>query len=167
MEGLGRLDLAHADHHHLRQAALDRSRKTGVQLHTIHDQYTGRLIAVAVHPDVTRRHAAHSDALHAGPNRHSHRGFGNAQRLDHLPLALGGGTVVGAHTGDNERLSSPRTQPVASGLDNLGDVRDPPAPGGDGDVALGDIERRLVELLSNGGRNITQGTRPQLLVHSK
>ena len=53
-DGENAADLAKADSHHLRQAALNRGRKRSVQLDAVHHQHAGRFIREAVHPDVIR-----------------------------------------------------------------------------------------------------------------
>ena len=99
-------------------------------------EHAVRFERMAVHPNVARRNGADFHDVHRRANRHAHRLFGDAERLDHRPLAFGRAAVVRAHRGEQKRLGPVIAQPIAGGPRDFSDVGDSAAAGRDADIAL-------------------------------
>ena len=93
--------------------------------------------------------------------------FGDAERLDHRPLALGRAAVVRAHRGKQKRPGTMLAKPIAGGPRDFRDIRDPPAAGRDADVALRHLQLQPIELLAHRGPNIGDRIRNQFLMNAK
>ena len=74
---------------------------------------------------------AHDDRFHARTDRAADRFFGNAVRLDELPLALGRRAAVTAHGGNDERFGPQAGQMPDDRPDDRRQIGDSPAADGD------------------------------------
>ena len=167
MECRGRGSFAHADDDHFREAALHGTGEARVELDAIEHEHAVGFVGMAIHPHVARRNGADLHHVHRRANRHAHRLFGDAERLDHRPLALGRAAVVGAHCGEQERPGAVIAQPVAGGSRDFGDVGDSAAAGRDADIALRHLQLQAVELCSYGGADIRDWIRDQFLMNAE
>ena len=172
VKGLGGRDLAHADDHHLGEAALDGAGEAGVELDAIEDQHAGRFEGVAVHPDGVVAKAPLETVPSFTTSIEARIGmpiacFGHAERFDHRPLAFGGAAVVAAHRGKQEGPSAVSAEPIAGGFGDRGDIGDAAAAGGDADVALRHFELEAVERSVDGGRDVGDGVGDELLMDAE
>ena len=135
MKCLSRSDLSHADHHHLGQAALHGTRKTGVELDPVENENSGGLEAVPVHPDFSGSHFPDLDHVHAGSDFHSDGFFGQTEGFDHGALTLGGGSIVRPHTRTEKGGSSMSAEPVPRCACDGCDVVDATTSRRDGDFS--------------------------------
>ena len=78
--------------------------------------------------------------------------FGDAERFDHRPLALGRAAVVRAHRGEQKRPGTVVAKPIAGRPRDCGDIRDAAAAGRDADVALRHLQLQAIELRAHGRR---------------
>ena len=124
-------------------------------------------IRVAIHPHVARRNGAELHDVHRRADRHAHRFFGEAERFDHRPLALGRAAVVRAHRGEQERPGAVIAEPIAGGPRDFGDIGDAAAAGRDADIALRHFQLQPIELLAHGRADIRDRIRDQLLMNAK
>ena len=167
MKRRGRRRFAHADDHHLREAALHRPGEAGVQLDAIEHEHAGRFVGDAVHPHVAGRNGAELHDVHRRADRHAHRLFGDAERFDHRPLAFGRAAVVRAHRGEQERPGAVVAEPVAGGAYDGRDVGDAAAAGRDADVAPRHRQAERIELRVDGGADIGDWIRDQFLMDAE
>ena len=99
---------------------------------------TGRIrsalsgVVVEVHGHAARRRGDDL-VLHRRPDLGTDRLLGDAERVEHLQLALGGGPAVAAHRRHDERLGAEVAQPVDRAARQLDALAEPAAPGADGD----------------------------------
>ncbi len=163
---LGRANLPHADDHHLRDAALHRPTKTGVQLDAVEHQHAGRLVRELVHPHIAGGHLAHLHAFHAGADWHPHCRFGNAERLHHRPLPFRGGAIVRTHRRNDERFGAMLAQPVAGRFGHQGDIINPPAAGGDRHLALRHGNGQRIKLPAHLRGHVGERLGGQFLSHT-
>ena len=105
--------------------------------------------------------------VHRRADRHAHRRFGEAERFDHRPLALGGAAVVRAHRGEQERPGPTLAEPIAGRFGDRRDVGDAAAAGRDADVALRHVEIQPIERGVHRGRNIRNRVRNQFLADAE
>ena len=146
--------LAEADHRHLGEPTLDRALEAGVRLDAVdrHDPVGAGRVQIEV-----QRHAVwgsgNLDGLHGRPDLATDRRLGHAQRLEHLPLAVGGGAAVTTHCRNDERLGAQCAQ-AGDCTAQQGDALDEPATtGADSDGhALVDRTGELLHHLLVGGR---------------
>ena len=76
---------------------------------------------------------ATSIGLHRRPDLAVDRGLGHPERLQHRPLALGGGAAVAAHRRHDERLRAELAQPADRAAQQGDPLDQPAAAGADGD----------------------------------
>ena len=114
MEGFGGADFAHPDNHHFGETTLHGTGEAGVKFDAIENKHSGGFVAVSIHPDVPRVDGTNLDALHTGADFHSRGLGGETERFDHLLLAFGRGSVVGAHGGDEKRFGPVLPKPIPS-----------------------------------------------------
>ena len=154
MECFGRFDFSHADHHHLGEAALHGPGEAGVEFDAIENEDAVRFGAVAVHPHFTGRDFANLDDIHAGSDLHPGGCFGEPEALDHGPLSLGRGPIVGTHARSEEGSGAVFSEPVAGRARDGEDVIDSSASCGDRNLTLGRFYLEGIELAVNFSLNV-------------
>ena len=165
----GAANLAHADGHHLDQAAFDVASEAGVGLDSVDQHNAVRLNGIGVGVD---RHAAvelsQNSGVHGGADGSPHTVLSQAVVFEYLPLALGVAGAVTAHGREQERFGTQRLDAVYHGLDNDLNIGDAAAAAADGDTLArldpgGDFG--LLELFGDGLWNIVHAGGPDLLPH--
>ena len=155
-------DLAHADGHHLDDAALDGRTEVGMRLDPAHEGDRVGSSRELVHVD---RHAvdlAQLHHFHLRLDRAADIALGDAVVLQHLALAFGRGAAVAAHGGEDEGLGAEGLELGHHLLHALGDVGDAAAAhternghaGLHGAAHLGPLELlhyRLADVVDPGG----------------
>ena len=120
---------------------------------------------MSIHPDVPRVNRSNFDALHAGADFHAGGLGGEAERFDHLLLAFGRGSVVGAHGGDEKRFGPVPAKPISSRFGDGQQVRDPSTPCRNGHLRLGRFFAHLIQRLVDKLGNVSRGDGDELLIH--
>ena len=142
------------------QPRLDRTLEARVRLDAVdgEDPVGAQRVVVEVHGHAARRRGDDL-VVHRGPDLGTDRLLGDAERVEHLQLALGGGPTVAPHRRHDERLGAEVAQPVDRATRQLDALAEPPAPRADGDGHAGSDRRREPFDDRRSGRGLDVGDR--------
>ena len=122
--------VSQSDQKHLHQPAFDGAGEARVWLHAVAHHHVIGLEGQAIEVDGKAfGGSAHHDRFHARSDGAADGFFGNAIRLDELPLSFGRAAAVAAHRRHDERLRAEAIQMIDRSGENDRDIGDAAASG--------------------------------------